>query len=703
VGIKILLADDSVTAQNMGKKILSEAGHEVITVNNGAAAAKKIAETKPELVLLDVFMPGYSGLELCEKLRNSPDTSKLPVLLTVGRMEPYSPQDGARVKADGVIIKPFEASDLTAAVERLAEKMRSGKPAAAERSAKATPAVAEKEEKQRDTQEIPPYEGSAPPKGYEQTIRLDAAQIAAMLNSTTATSEKAASAPDPAYRGATAAFPEELQVASEARSADIAAADGNAPVLGAELTSEARVTEQRPAAMPSYMAQFLTAEPAPPEPHASATPHDFVDRAVVAPPPPPAASEASALPSAPRQFSPTVPIPDDLLVERFQGKIPEEPAVASAEGLEFTAAAPVPDVPIMREPGFEPTLQSSETPTIQIKDPALVMDPHRATMDFTTQFGDTESALPPLPHVEETAAAIDDFEARLNSAMSNYDLPAADAPLSSTVPASPLAETDNTDLRAELFGEPSSPSSQSLEAPVESLPDLELPPGSFIGAPIEYAEPTAVTPELTIEETAEPAKSNIIEFHSRTNEAPAFQGAAFDASSESDIEIIPSGEDSSAVDLSQAGMGQVIPEQPATVDAVSSVVTPQSAEETPAPEADEAVIERIRQAFSGVPADHAQPADYAEPAPLAMAAAAGAATMPTQFPDRAELEIARALAAAVDSEAPSQPVASVAPQAEEAGFASDANKLAVAVERVMKRELPSLIWKIMAELDLRKR
>jgi CheY-like chemotaxis protein len=94
VGIKILLADDSVTAQNMGKKILSEAGHEVITVNNGAAAAKKIAETKPELVLLDVFMPGYSGLELCEKLRNSPGTSKLPVLLTVGRMEPYSPQDG---------------------------------------------------------------------------------------------------------------------------------------------------------------------------------------------------------------------------------------------------------------------------------------------------------------------------------------------------------------------------------------------------------------------------------------------------------------------------------------------------------------------------------------------------------------------------------------------------------------------------------
>jgi len=59
---KILLADDSVTAQNMGRKILTDAGYEVITVNNGSAALKKIAEHKPDLIVLDVYMPGYSGL-----------------------------------------------------------------------------------------------------------------------------------------------------------------------------------------------------------------------------------------------------------------------------------------------------------------------------------------------------------------------------------------------------------------------------------------------------------------------------------------------------------------------------------------------------------------------------------------------------------------------------------------------------------------
>ena len=78
---KILLADDSVTAQNMGRKILADAGYEVIAVNNGSAALKKIAELKPDLVILDVYMPGYSGLEVCQRLKESQETARIPVLL----------------------------------------------------------------------------------------------------------------------------------------------------------------------------------------------------------------------------------------------------------------------------------------------------------------------------------------------------------------------------------------------------------------------------------------------------------------------------------------------------------------------------------------------------------------------------------------------------------------------------------------------
>src|SRR6266851_3000053 len=107
----------------MGKKILTEAGYEVIAVSNGAAAVKKIAEQKPDIIILDVYMPGYSGLEVCEKVRASIDTMKTPVLLTVGKMEPYKPEDASRVRADGVIIKPFEASDLLAIVKKLEERI----------------------------------------------------------------------------------------------------------------------------------------------------------------------------------------------------------------------------------------------------------------------------------------------------------------------------------------------------------------------------------------------------------------------------------------------------------------------------------------------------------------------------------------------------------------------------------------------------
>ncbi|HEX4785508.1 MAG TPA: response regulator [Candidatus Sulfotelmatobacter sp.] len=120
---KILLADDSVTAQNMGRKILADAGYEVITVNNGSAALKKIAEHKPDVIVLDVYMPGYSGLEVCQRLKEAQETSRLPILLTVGKLEPFKPEEAKRVRADGFIVKPFEASELLSALSKLEDKI----------------------------------------------------------------------------------------------------------------------------------------------------------------------------------------------------------------------------------------------------------------------------------------------------------------------------------------------------------------------------------------------------------------------------------------------------------------------------------------------------------------------------------------------------------------------------------------------------
>lgn len=119
----VLLADDSVTAQNMGRRILMDAGYEVITVNNGSAALKKIHENKPDLIVLDVYMPGYGGLEVCQRLKESGETMRIPVLLTVGKMEPFKSDEAKRVRADAHIVKPFEASELLAALTRLEDRI----------------------------------------------------------------------------------------------------------------------------------------------------------------------------------------------------------------------------------------------------------------------------------------------------------------------------------------------------------------------------------------------------------------------------------------------------------------------------------------------------------------------------------------------------------------------------------------------------
>jgi CheY-like chemotaxis protein len=107
----------------MGRKILADAGYDVITVNNGSAALKRINELKPDLIVLDVYMPGYSGLEVCQRIKEQDETAHIPVLLTVGKLEPFKPEEARRVRADAHIVKPFEASELLTAITKLEDRM----------------------------------------------------------------------------------------------------------------------------------------------------------------------------------------------------------------------------------------------------------------------------------------------------------------------------------------------------------------------------------------------------------------------------------------------------------------------------------------------------------------------------------------------------------------------------------------------------
>ena len=115
----ILIADDSPIIQRRAQRILQDVGFDVQTVSNGVAAVKKLPGMQPVLVLADVSMPGKDGYEVCEFVKTSAGLRHVPVLLVGSDLEPYDEQRGARVRADGIIKKPFSPHDLVAVVRRL--------------------------------------------------------------------------------------------------------------------------------------------------------------------------------------------------------------------------------------------------------------------------------------------------------------------------------------------------------------------------------------------------------------------------------------------------------------------------------------------------------------------------------------------------------------------------------------------------------
>jgi len=662
VGIKILLADDSVTAQNMGKKILSEAGHEVVTVSNGAAAAKKIAEIKPELVLLDVFMPGYSGLELCERLRNAAETSKMPVLLTVGRMEPYNAQDGARVKADGVIVKPFEATDLTAAVDRLAEKLHPAKGGDAARGMKIVARSESKMELEAEVKSAPAPDAAPAaieePKPYEQTVRLHSAQVHAMLQQ----GEQAAQE-EAADKNHTTNAP--VSPAAAAHEFHIAPPISAAEVDSFESAVRSGATPES-SSIASFMSQYLPSEDAAEAKRAEK-----------------AAPESAPDASIHDQPTGAFPIHNEFLISHSHAEAAgitqqQKSEPASTPGLEYTLAPPASEMPVASEPGLELTRQSAASESVVVPDPALETDPHRAATDFPTQFGSNSDLAnefmaslqsPPQPAMESA----DEFEARLNAAMAAYEEPAADLPT--------LIADANTAIEASHLepGFDSGTATDSFEAQVEAaMHSFDSPEASIeLSAPTEVAE----TFSSQIESVA---PTSDFEISSVAQDSPA------EAQQEPTV-----------VDLVSHTALPVLADQP-------QEIMPDAAEFSPmaAPETDETVIERMREGLSHLPLEPVHIEESVESAPMAMAAAAApAAAQASALPHNAEVEIERAMAAAMGRESSQlqSESAAVVPPADGPAEDADANHLAGAVEKVMKRELPNLIGKIMAELDLRKR
>lgn len=113
----ILLADDSLTIQKVVELTFMDQDYQVTAVGDGQAALARWAESRPDLVIADVHMPGADGYEVCRQVKRSrPGT---PVLLLVGTFETFDEAQAQSCGADGHLKKPFDSQELFRLVERL--------------------------------------------------------------------------------------------------------------------------------------------------------------------------------------------------------------------------------------------------------------------------------------------------------------------------------------------------------------------------------------------------------------------------------------------------------------------------------------------------------------------------------------------------------------------------------------------------------
>jgi two-component system phosphate regulon response regulator PhoB len=119
--VRILVADDDKMILKFVSDVLSEAGYEVMFAHDGPETLKKAANLSPDLIILDIVLPGSLGTEVCENLRKTPATTAIPVILVSSSVAETSGGGFPdHFKADDYLRKPLEPDDLLRKVKHLA-------------------------------------------------------------------------------------------------------------------------------------------------------------------------------------------------------------------------------------------------------------------------------------------------------------------------------------------------------------------------------------------------------------------------------------------------------------------------------------------------------------------------------------------------------------------------------------------------------
>lgn len=115
----VLIGDDTDHVRRLISVILSRHGYELREAEDGQATLDELNRARPDLLILDVHMPGLDGLEVLKHVRADPGLAETRVLLLTGGVEALDSDWGQRVGADAHLAKPFEADALLTTVQAL--------------------------------------------------------------------------------------------------------------------------------------------------------------------------------------------------------------------------------------------------------------------------------------------------------------------------------------------------------------------------------------------------------------------------------------------------------------------------------------------------------------------------------------------------------------------------------------------------------
>jgi twitching motility two-component system response regulator PilH len=116
---RILVVDDSPTLLSGTKKILESAGHEVISAICGEEGVDKAAKEKPDLIVMDVVMPGISGFQATRQITTNPDTKNIPVIMLTTKDQETDKVWAKRQGASDYVVKPPDKKELLTKIDAL--------------------------------------------------------------------------------------------------------------------------------------------------------------------------------------------------------------------------------------------------------------------------------------------------------------------------------------------------------------------------------------------------------------------------------------------------------------------------------------------------------------------------------------------------------------------------------------------------------